>query len=88
MRIRRFEPRRYSLRVGTSHPAVADVKYGVSMRHTAKQKQSMWGSSWAELRDYAAYFSSKKYPNLYHGRGLRPSRLALFWKSGKVSAYR
>jgi hypothetical protein len=71
-------PKRYLLRIGTAHPSTSIVPFGVSFRHTAKQKQSAWGLSWSLVTSYVTYVSKHKYPNLYHGRGLRPSRLALF----------
>jgi hypothetical protein len=40
MRIRRIMRRHYLLRIGTAHPSTSAVLFGISFRHTAKQKQS------------------------------------------------
>lgn len=87
IRGRRLFEKNYMFRVGTTHPALAKVEYGVFIKLTAKQKMVSWSFSQKALISNNINFMSLKKPNLYHGRGIRPTRLSLFWKAGKVSEY-
>jgi hypothetical protein len=88
IRSRRLDELLYLFIVGTSHPSVTKVPYGCWTRKVLKQRMSVWGFSPRRVREYVVSIASIKFPNLYHGRGVRPTRMALFWKAGKVSAYR
>lgn len=88
MRSKRVYRRYISFKVGKSHPAISHVLYSISLKRTNKQKFTMWSFSKKVLLENVTSFRDQKYPNLYHGRGIRPVRMKLFWKEGKVSAYR
>jgi len=78
IRSRRLPDFLYLFIVGTSHPSTVRINYGCWARQTAKQRMSIWGFSPLRVREYSIKMAAVKFPNLYHGRGVRPTRMALF----------
>jgi len=65
-------------KVGKSHPAMGKIFTNVYVKKTNKQRLTVWSYSLTLLRETVYNFRDQKYPNLYHGRGIRPNRMKLF----------
>jgi hypothetical protein len=76
------------LRVGLSHLRVVGEDWDTRVRKAGKVKFVVWGTVAPKVRRWLMAARSAKFPNLYHGRGVRVSRTRLTRKDGKVSAYR